>query len=235
MAVEDDDFCEEVQDFGGAQTDAQLEGESALFIRTGTKTEWYGIRRKGRELVQHQKCCFGINHSKHFSDHHLYMIDVVSEGEQPPESVLCTIEDTGTNAIIQDSAPRLSVQRKRPQFYDRQQQFELALEAQRLLEAEGQGAPSGSGDEREEYETGSRNSDIWEDSNCMELLQTGALPVSIDPIESKRARKRILNYHWQGQSLYFRDRLVPEPKDRLELVVQMHRDLGHSGEERTLA
>jgi hypothetical protein len=136
---------------------------------------------------------------------------------------------------MQDSAPGLSVQRKRPQFYDRQQQLELALEAQRLLEAEGQGAPSGSGDKREEYETGSRNSDIWEDSNCMELLQTGALPVSIDSIESKRARKRILNYHWQGQSLYFRDRLVPEPKDRLELVVQMHRDLGHCGEERTLA
>jgi hypothetical protein len=133
------------------------------------------------------------------------MVDVVSEDEQPPESVLCTIEDTGMNAIIQDIAPRSNVQRKRPLFYDRQQQLELALEAQRLLEAEGQGAPPGSGDEREEYETRSRNSDIWEDSNCMELLQTGALHVSIDPIESKRARKRILNYRWQGQSLYFRD------------------------------
>jgi len=184
--------------------------------------------------VQHQKCCFGINHSKHFSDHHLYMVDVVSEDEQPPESVLCTIGEPRTNAIMQDSTPRSNVQRKRPQFYDRQQQLELALEAQRLLEAEGQGAPSGSGDEREECATGSRNSDIWEDSNCMELLQTGTLPVSIDPIESKRARKRILNYRWQGQSLYFKDRLVPEPKDRLELVVQMHSDLGHSGEERTL-
>jgi hypothetical protein len=136
-AVEDDDFCEEVQDFGGVQTDAQLEGESALFIRTGTETEWYGIRRKGKELVQHQKCCFGINHSKHSGVHHLYMIDVMSEGERPPESVLCTNEDIGTNAIIQDSAPRLSVQRKRPPFYDQQQQLELALEAQRLLEAEG--------------------------------------------------------------------------------------------------
>jgi hypothetical protein len=78
MAVEDDDFCEEVQDFGGAQIDAQLEGEGALFILTGTETEWHGIRKKGNELVQHQKCCFGINHSKHSSDHHLYMVDVVS-------------------------------------------------------------------------------------------------------------------------------------------------------------
>jgi hypothetical protein len=211
-----------------------LEEEKALFILTGTETEWYGIRKKGSELVQHQKCCFGINHSKYFSDHHLYMVDVVSEDEQPPESVLCTIGEPGTNAILQDSAPRSNMQRRRSQFYDRQQQLELVLEAQRLLEAEGQGAPSGTRDEREECEAGSRNSDIWEDSNCMELLQTGTLPVSIDPMESKRARKRILNYRWQGQSLYFRDRLVPEPKDRLELVVQMHSDLGHSGEERTL-
>jgi transposase InsO family protein len=234
MAVEDDDFCEEVQDAGGAQTDAQLGEEKALFIRTGAETEWYGIRRKGSELVQHQKCCFGINHSKYFSDHHLYMVDVFSEDEQPPESVLCTIGEPGTNAILQDSAPRSNMQRRRPQFYDRQQQLELVLEAQRSLEAEGQGAPSGTGDEKEECEARSRNSDIWEDSNCMELLQTGTFLISIDPMESKRARKRILNYRWQEQSLYFRDRLVPEPKDRLELVVQMHSNLGHSGEERTL-
>ncbi len=28
---------------------------------------------------------------------------------------------------------------------------------------------------------------------------------------------------------------MPEPRERLELVAQMHADLGHSGEERTLA
>ncbi len=109
------------------------------------------------------------------------------------------------------------------------------MEAQRLLETKGHDAPSKSGDEKEECETGSGNSDIWEDSNCMELLQTGVLPVAVDPLESKRARKRVLNYHWQGQSLYFRNRLVPRPEDRLGLVVQMHKDLGHSGEKRTLA
>jgi len=117
------------------------------------------------------------------------MVDVVFEDEQPLESVLCTIGEPGTNAIMQDSAPRSNVQRKRPQFYDRQQQLELALEAQRLLEAEGQGAPSGSGAEREECETGSKDSDIWEDSNCMELLQTGTLPVSIDPLEPNEHRR----------------------------------------------
>jgi len=53
LAVEDDDFCEEVQDVGSAQTDTQLEEERLLFVRTGTEMEWYGNRRKDRELVQH--------------------------------------------------------------------------------------------------------------------------------------------------------------------------------------
>jgi nucleotidyltransferase/DNA polymerase involved in DNA repair len=26
--------------------------------------EWFGIRRKDRELIQHHTCCFGINRSK---------------------------------------------------------------------------------------------------------------------------------------------------------------------------
>ncbi|CAM6049548.1 unnamed protein product [Sphagnum compactum] len=69
----------------------------------------------------------------------------------------------------------------------------------------------------------------------MELLQTGVLPAIVDPLESKRARNRTLNYHWQGQSLYFRGLLVPRPEDRMGLVIQMHKDLGHFGEERTLA
>ncbi len=44
----------------------------------------------------------------------------------------------------------------------------------------------------------------------------------------------MLNYHWQGQSLYFKGLLVPKPADRMGLVVQMHEDLGHFGEERIL-
>jgi hypothetical protein len=53
----------------------------------------------------------------------------------------------------------------------------------------------------------------------MELLQTRVLPATVDPMESKRVKKKVLNYHWQGQALYFRNRLVPRPEDRLGLVV----------------
>jgi hypothetical protein len=90
-------------------------------------------------------------------------------------------------------------------------------------------------DEEDKCGAGSRVSDIWEDITCMDLLQGGMLPATVDPVESKRARKRILNYHWQEQSLYFKGLFVPRAKDRIRLVAQMHEDLGHFGEERTLA
>jgi hypothetical protein len=44
--------------------------------------------------------------------------------------------------------------------------------------------------EEEECGANSRSSDIWEDVSCMDLLQGGALPAIVDPLESKRARKR---------------------------------------------
>jgi hypothetical protein len=36
LAVEDDDFCEEIQDVGGAQVDTHLEEGRLLFVQTGT-------------------------------------------------------------------------------------------------------------------------------------------------------------------------------------------------------
>jgi hypothetical protein len=88
------------------------------------------------------------------------MVDVVSEGDQPLEPVLRKGENIGENATVQVSASRLGLQRKRLQFYDKQQQLELVLAAQRLLETEGYDAPSESCDEKEECEIGSKNSDI---------------------------------------------------------------------------
>ncbi len=90
-------------------------------------------------------------------------------------------------------------------------------------------------DEEDECGVGTGDRDIWEDITYMDLLRGGMLPDIIDPVESKRAKQRILNYHWQDQSLYFKGLLVPRLEDRMGLVVQMHKDLGHFGEERILA
>jgi transposase InsO family protein len=77
--------------------------------------------------------------------------------------------------------------------------------------------------------------DIWRDAVCLELLKKGILPNTIDLEESKRAKKRVSNYCWKEQRLYFKGLLVPKPKERMSLVIQMHEDLGHFGEQRTLA
>ncbi len=87
------------------------------------------------------------------------------------------------------------LQRKRPHYYNKQQQLELVLEAQRLLESGERDLQFADPNEEDECGVDSRNSDIWEDVTCMDLLQGGMLPTIVDPVESKRARKRILNYH----------------------------------------
>ncbi len=74
-------------------------------------------------------------------------------------------------------------------------------------------------DEEDEWGANTTHQDIWEDVTCMDLLQGGMLPDIVDPGESKRTKKRISNYHWRDQSLYFKDLLVPRPEDRMGLVV----------------
>ncbi len=80
-----------------------------------------------------------------------------------------------------------------------------------------------------------RNVDIWQDATCLELLKEGQLPDIVDLEEGKRARKRANNYCWKGQELYFKGLYVPKPEGRIPLVIQMHEDFGHFGEQRTLA
>ncbi len=99
---------------------------------------------------------------------------------------------------MQNSAARMILQMKRPHYYDKQQQLELVLATQRLLESGEHDLQSVELDEEDECGIDSRSSDIWEDVSCMELLQGGMLPATVDPVESKRARERILNYQWQG-------------------------------------
>jgi hypothetical protein len=52
-----------------------------------------------------------------------------------------------------------------------------------------------SSDEEDEWGASITHQDIWGDVTCMDLLQGGILPDTVDPVESKRAKKRILNYH----------------------------------------
>ncbi len=195
-ARDNDDFCEEIQDIRNAHTDTPVEEGELLLVQTCRETEWLGIRKKDRESVQHHTCYFGIDHGIHVNSHHLYVIDVISEDNQPQELVPCEIEDKKGDEIVQNNNARVVLQRKIPHYYNKQHQLELVLAAQRLLESGERDLQSANPDEEDECGADSRNSDIWEDVTCMDLLQGGMLLATVDPVESKRARKRILNYHW---------------------------------------
>ncbi len=129
---------------------------------------------------------------------------------------------------------RQALKRKRPQYYDKQQQLELIWATQELFEYGEHDLISTYYDEKKCW-TYTRDNDIWKDITCMKLLQEGTVPNIVDLEECERARKRLLNYHRQDRSLYFKGLIVPRPKDRMGLVIQMHKDLGHFGDERTLA
>jgi hypothetical protein len=80
-----------------------------------------------------------------------------------------------------------------------------------------------------------KGSNVWEDATCLALLIEGMLPKMVELEEGKRARKRAKHYCWKEQKLFFKDLYVPRPEERRSLVLLMHEDLGHSGEQRLLA
>jgi len=62
------------------------------------------------------------------------MIDIVSEDNQPQEVIPCEDGEKGKDEIAQRSTAGMTRLRKRPHYYDKQQQLELVLATQRLLE-----------------------------------------------------------------------------------------------------
>jgi hypothetical protein len=126
------------------------------------------------------------------------------------------------------------LKRRRPRYYDRKQQLELVLAAQELSEF---GDPELSATELDEEEGRDEKhncADIWQDMECLRLIREGTLSDALDYHECRRIRKRAGNYCWKEQKLFFKTLLVPKPEERLFLVKQMHEDLGHFGEQRTL-
>jgi hypothetical protein len=190
-ATNDDDFNEEIQDIANTQAD-----EECLCVQPGKEGEWFGTRRRNKELIQHHACCFGINHCRYDCSHQLYVIDVVSGEEQPKEAVPVESEDTIGGELVQNEDERIMVKRRRPQYFDKRQQLDLILEAQELAEfGDHKLGPTESDEENQGV--GAKYIDIWEDVVYLELLKDGVLPDVVELEESKRARKRVINYCWK--------------------------------------
>jgi hypothetical protein len=136
--------------------------------------------------------------------------------------------------ILRNTKGKQTLKRKLPQYYDKQQQLELVLATQELLEFDNHNLVHIDFDEEEKCWTYTKDIDIWKDVTCMKLLHEGILLDIVDLEESKKARKRIINYHWQDQRLYFKGLFVLKLEERMALIIQMHEDFGHFGEQRTL-
>jgi hypothetical protein len=197
------------------QTDTPKEEGEILSVHIGKEIEWLGVRKKDKELVQHHACCFGINHCRYASSHQLYVVDVVLKEDQPKDLVPHEAKNTKGGEIKQDNNVRMALKRRRPHYYDKQQKLELVLAAEKLFESGEHDLISTSSDEEDKCGIDTRKNDIWKDVTCMNLLRERILPNTVDPMESKRARKKILNYHLQDQSFYFKRLFMPRPEDHM--------------------
>jgi hypothetical protein len=115
-AEDDDDFGEGIQD---VTADASLEERELLYVQRGGETEWIGVRRKDRRSIQHDACCFGINHWICSGHHHLYMLDAAT-GENPSEGSTPAIEViSGRAEPVQHKEVPVAIKRKRPQYLNK--------------------------------------------------------------------------------------------------------------------
>jgi hypothetical protein len=124
------------------------------------------------------------------------MVDVILEEDQLKELVPHEVEVAKGGEILQDNNVRLVLKRKKPHYYDKQQQLEPVLAAQELFESGEHDSISTDFNEEDKCWIDTRNIDIWKDVTCMKLLQEGIVLNTANLEECKRARKRILNYHW---------------------------------------
>jgi hypothetical protein len=238
-AVDDDDFSEEIQDIGTKHGESIETTRGILSIRHGEESEWFGLRRHSGGLTEHHRCYFGINHWRRSEGHQLFMLDVLAEASQDEEGGSPENEEEAADGeeVRNSGSPKSKrvLKEGRTRYYNRQQQLKLVLDAQELLEYGGHEVDDARSGDEETCAEDTSKTDIWEDEICLGLLKEGVIPNTVDLQVSKRARKRATYYCWKDEKLYFKGLYVPKPEERMELVSQMHEDLGHFGEQRTLA
>jgi hypothetical protein len=75
--------------------------------------------------------------------------------------------------------------------------------------------------------------DIWENKICLSLLQDGQTPNGVYEEKMTKDKKRIHNYSWHANQLLFKGSLVPKLEDKKEIIMELHQEIGHFGENKT--
>jgi hypothetical protein len=232
-AMDDEDFQQEIQDDPHTQPEVAETIEKVLAIRYGQHMEWLGNRRQLWGHTERQGHSHGIKHWHDSDPRHLFMIDLVTATDSE-EEVIPSVERMEVTDHEVDHG-ELRHRKGQIKYYDRRQQLELVLAAQGLSETGGREINPTTVGEEAKYGVEVKELDIWKDAICLAFLKKGVLPDMVEQEEGKRARKRTEHYYWKEQRLFFKDLYVPRPEERRTLVVQMHEDLGHSGEQKLLA
>jgi hypothetical protein len=122
------------------------------------------------------------------------MLEVHEEEEGSEESVPYEEVAPVPDAPVQESEERVALKWRRPQYYDRRQQLELALAAQELSEFGDPDLSPTELDEEEGYSVKHTCADIWQDMECLRLIREGTLSDTLNYHECRRIRKRAGNY-----------------------------------------
>jgi len=82
--------------------------------------------------------------------------------------------------------------------------------------------------------------DIWNDTSCLQRIQSGIIATELEQLEVRRVNRRAKSYKWALGKLYrimpdSSKRVCPAPQDRADLVKATHEQLGHFGVRRTAA
>jgi hypothetical protein len=77
----------------------------------------------------------------------------------------------------------------------------------------------------------SRQMDIWEDNVLMVLFIGGHLEAELYDIANiKRAKKRVMKYHWLEDTLFFQNLMVLRLAKWRMLIEKIHEEIGDFGE-----
>jgi hypothetical protein len=133
--VDDDDFRQEIQDDPNTQNELAKATERVFAAQYGQDSDWFGLRRQLRELTEHHRCCFGINHWHWSNPHQLFMLGSVAatnvdEETDPDMEVVGATKDDDLEAVNGKQTRKKGPLR----YYGRRQQLELVLAAQKLSE-----------------------------------------------------------------------------------------------------
>jgi hypothetical protein len=111
-----------------------------------------------------------------------------AEADDPRMEMVGVVADEGMGTGQRKQEPRKEIIR----HYDKRQQLELVLAAQKLTESDDLELDPTEPSEEGGHEDDIRTVDIWSDAACLTLLRDGVLPDTMDVEESKRSGRECL-------------------------------------------